>query len=662
MLRYILGVSLITVVIMIIRALTDGKMLRKHQYALWLLIPIYMIVSPFIKIGIPVSMPVPVIEEVVITEEQSNSNMVVSGGEGQVRPIENPGVKVINSETKADNSNRKPIDLNMLLKNIFYSVSISALATLVIYNAGFVLYCRHKRRYIDKDPISGLKIYDIRHRGTPFLLINKIYVDEEMEGLNEYIICHEACHYKHGDFWWIILRYLILALNWYNPFIWAAFILSGRDCELACDEEVIRMLGEGNSQEYATALLEIVDQRSKASFRFTVSTGMRGEYKTMKKRLLAIKHPAKKSYKALVLSLATILIFSGCATMNPTTAGSAAESSKETQNVQPETSDAETSGEKAISFTDNNTHIEKSIEYNGATLSINADIESIADKDLKKAKLTYDKDLLDKLNNEWVAQNYPDASKRPQVTCDLNDGIIDFTDYDKDINTWDGDSGEVIMKKGFVTDKTPLGMSTDATSAGNDAIGFIQAYSPFEYRIFNILAANDTQNNKGYYDVNLQAEYNGLPVALVKGVMRRDDVSDEAEAGHLCSIGFNIKVSKDGIFGFQGKSAMKTVDIKPVTNVVPFDNIADKCLEDMKIDIPADGNYGPGITVTDQKFEIVKVSVEYIPKNATFGDVELIPAWCCECVNSCISNGQLQTVTYYLAYSVETGELLVQYY
>ena len=317
MLRYILGVSLITVVIMIIRALTDGKMLRKHQYALWLLIPIYMIVSPFIKIGIPVSMPVPVIEEVVITEEQSNSNMVVSGGEGQVRPIENPGVKVINSETKADNSNRKPIDLNMLLKNIFYSVSISALATLVIYNAGFVLYCRHKRRYIDKDPISGLKIYDIRHRGTPFLLINKIYVDEEMEGLNEYIICHEACHYKHGDFWWIILRYLILALNWYNPFIWAAFILSGRDCELACDEEVIRMLGEGNSQEYATALLEIVDQRSKASFRFTVSTGMRGEYKTMKKRLLAIKHPAKKSYKALVLSLATILIFSGCATMEP---------------------------------------------------------------------------------------------------------------------------------------------------------------------------------------------------------------------------------------------------------------------------------------------------------------------------------------------------------
>ena len=317
MLRYILGVSLITVVIMIIRALTDGKMLRKHQYALWLLIPIYMIVSPFIKIGIPVSMPVPVIEEVVITEEQSNSNMVVSGGEGQVRPIENPGVKVINSETKADNSNRKPIDLNMLLKNIFYSVSISALATLVIYNAGFVLYCRHKRRYIDKDPISGLKIYDIRHRGTPFLLINKIYVDEEMEGLNEYIICHEACHYKHGDFWWIILRYLILALNWYNPFIWAAFILSGRDCELACDEEVIRMLGEGNSQEYATALLEIVDQRSKASFRFTVSTGMRGEYKTMKKRLLAIKQPAKKSYKALVLSLATILIFSGCATMEP---------------------------------------------------------------------------------------------------------------------------------------------------------------------------------------------------------------------------------------------------------------------------------------------------------------------------------------------------------
>ena len=68
MLRYIFGVSLITAVIMIVRALTDGKMLRKHQYALWLLILVFMIISPFIKIGIPVNMPVPVISDNISTD------------------------------------------------------------------------------------------------------------------------------------------------------------------------------------------------------------------------------------------------------------------------------------------------------------------------------------------------------------------------------------------------------------------------------------------------------------------------------------------------------------------------------------------------------------------------------------------------------------------
>jgi len=678
MLRYIIGVSLIAILIIVIRALSNGKIQKRQQYALWLAIPVYMLVAPFVKINVPVATEIrsflPV-KETVIAEAVTESNEVTEDVTEQgVPPVYNYGQPASQVSAIAKNdvtedqviqSNEAvtpPVDLRSVIQNTVLAVAVTMIAGIVVYNIGFVIHCKRRRSYVGRDPLSGLRIYSLGHKGTPFLLVNSIYVDRSSDRLSKYVICHEACHHKHGDFFWVILRYLVLALNWYNPVIWAVFVLSGRDCELACDEEVLKVYGIGAAKEYAQTLFGLLQSKSALHFGFTVSTGMRGGYKMMKKRIENIKSPARQQQKLLAGIVAVLLVFSGCATMNPTTAGSAAESSKETQNVQSETSDAETSGEKAISFTDNNTHIEKSIEYNGATLSINADIESIADKNLKKAKLTYDKDLLDKLNNEWVAQNYPDASKRPQVTCDLNDGIIDFTDYDKDINTWDGDSGEVIMKKGFVTDKTPLGMSTDATSAGNDAIGFIQAYSPFEYRIFNILAANDTQNNKGYYDVNLQAEYNGLPVALVKGVMRRDDVSDEAEAGHLCSIGFNIKVSKDGIFGFQGKSAMKTVDIKPVTNVVPFDNIADKCLEDMKIDIPADGNYGPGITVTDQKFEIVKVSVEYIPKNATFGDVELIPAWCCECVNSCISNGQLQTVTYYLAYSVETGELLVQYY
>ena len=53
MLRYIIGVSLITIGIIIVRALSNGKVLKKHQYAFWIVIPLYMILAPFIKFELP---------------------------------------------------------------------------------------------------------------------------------------------------------------------------------------------------------------------------------------------------------------------------------------------------------------------------------------------------------------------------------------------------------------------------------------------------------------------------------------------------------------------------------------------------------------------------------------------------------------------------------
>ena len=53
MLRYIIGVSLITIGIIVVRALSNGKVLKKHQYAFWIAIPLFMILAPFIKFDLP---------------------------------------------------------------------------------------------------------------------------------------------------------------------------------------------------------------------------------------------------------------------------------------------------------------------------------------------------------------------------------------------------------------------------------------------------------------------------------------------------------------------------------------------------------------------------------------------------------------------------------
>ena len=320
MLRYIIGISVLTIGIIILRALTDGKILRKHQYALWLAIPVFMVVSPFLRINIPVDALIPVKTEQVAVDENKSKGQDVSAAAEAYKTEEIAAFKMVREFAEVKKEALMKIDWPLVLRNASIVVSASLITALAVYNIGFIVYCKQKRKYISDDPSGKLKIYGIRQQETPFLLLKDIYVDGEDEGMNRYIICHEACHHKHGDQWWIILRYLVLALNWYNPVIWAAFILSGQDCEMACDEEVLRTLGEGSTEEYAQTLFGLVEQRSKANFGFKFSSMMRGEFTAMKKRLMSIKHPAEKSYKVFSLSLAAIMLFTGCVSMQPAAA------------------------------------------------------------------------------------------------------------------------------------------------------------------------------------------------------------------------------------------------------------------------------------------------------------------------------------------------------
>ena len=336
MLRYIIGVTLIAAAIMLIRRLADGRMLRKHQYAIWLLIPLYMLISPFLRIKvtvtdeisslIPEAFEKAVYENAYIDdavpfaelEKDDLPEVVFEQGEVQEQAED---TEFLSNTAAPDRIVRKHINTGTVLNCIYVSVTAAAVIVLTAYNAGFVIFCRRKRTYLGTDPKSGLKVYGISHRGVPFLLFNGIYVDPDPSRISEYAICHEACHFKHGDFVWVILRHLVLALNWYNPVIWAAFILSGRDCELACDEEVINVYGTDHAETYAEALVMQM-QRKSEFYRFTMTTGMRSGFKSMKRRIVSIKHPAKKSLKAIAMSLASLIVISGFAVLEPKAAES----------------------------------------------------------------------------------------------------------------------------------------------------------------------------------------------------------------------------------------------------------------------------------------------------------------------------------------------------
>ena len=339
MLRYIIGISVLTLGIIIVRALSNGKVLRKYQYAFWIAIPLYMILMPFVKIDVPVAdiwnniftsktetttydvtdndSPAVIVEDLQIENDAFVNQTNIPGDNIPVNETireqaQIPVNYVAVSKVKANESKK----IESILQNCCYFVSAILVVALIAYNIGFITYCKRKRKYIGKGPSSGLKIYSIKHKETPFLMFNKIYIDDSTENISEYIICHEACHYKHGDHLWVLIRYLVLFLNWYNPVIWAAFILSGRDCELACDEAVMKAYGSDSSKDYARTLLEMLQQQSGSPIFFTLSTGMKSGYKLMKKRIISIKKPADNSRKALALSMAVILFVTSCSFVN----------------------------------------------------------------------------------------------------------------------------------------------------------------------------------------------------------------------------------------------------------------------------------------------------------------------------------------------------------
>lgn len=72
-----------------------------------------------------------------------------------------------------------------------------------------------------------------------------------------YILAHERAHLARRDHWRKPIAFALLAVFWFQPVLWVAYILLCRDIEFACDERAVRAMGvELESKKlYATALL-----------------------------------------------------------------------------------------------------------------------------------------------------------------------------------------------------------------------------------------------------------------------------------------------------------------------------------------------------------------------------------------------------------------------
>lgn len=159
-------------------------------------------------------------------------------------------------------------------------------------------------------------IYESEFVDSPFVfgvVKPNIYLPMHMdEGTAAYVIAHEHAHLARRDHWWKVLGYLVLALHWFNPLVWVAYILFCRDIELACDEKVVKGLDGAARADYSQALLSCAAPK-RAVAACPLAFG-EGNIKTRVKSALHYKKPAFWVAAAAVLAVVIVAV---CFLTNP---------------------------------------------------------------------------------------------------------------------------------------------------------------------------------------------------------------------------------------------------------------------------------------------------------------------------------------------------------
>lgn len=155
----------------------------------------------------------------------------------------------------------------------------------------------------------------------------------------EYIILHEQHHIRRLDHIVKALAFLALCIHWFNPLVWLAFVLMGKDMEMSCDEAVIRKMGENVRADYSASLLALATGR-----RLIAGTPLafgEGDTKGRIRNLANWRKPAFWVILAAVAGCATLAV---CLLTNPM-GGDEPEGGEDGDRLPVETSEAGGSSE-----------------------------------------------------------------------------------------------------------------------------------------------------------------------------------------------------------------------------------------------------------------------------------------------------------------------------
>ena len=352
MAEILMSVTLLIGAILLLRYLTRGRISMKFRYVLWsivalrLLLPLSFGSSTFSVLNL-----VPVWPERSVGEAEAGAtsktdirnaiegwNSLVNNATdkaeygaaesagretGQVDVQQTGGQKTKQLLTKGHTENESTtregmgeleiMRIRTLIMGLWIFGAVGIGGCMLVNHLRLVRYLHRRRVEVPADELPGIwrkrvKVRRIRVflvKGLPgsCLVGRNIYMEPQIwqdKGRLRHVLAHEYAHFIQGDVFWAFLRSILCVVYWFYPLIWVAAYAARRDSELACDERVIRILGEKERIAYGRTLLDLFVNRGTAMRGAGAVLIVGGRGNSVKERISMIAAKKKNSRTAAV--------------------------------------------------------------------------------------------------------------------------------------------------------------------------------------------------------------------------------------------------------------------------------------------------------------------------------------------------------------------------
>ena len=234
-------------------------------------------------------------------------------------PTINSGISAINNAVNPIISQSNTpmagasVNLLQITIGIYEYIWIFGMIALALYTA--ISYWRLRRK-VDTAVRYKDNIFQSENVSFPFVLgiiKPRIYLPFKMNGQYlEHVVAHEQAHICRKDHWWKPLGFLLLMIHWFNPLMWLAYVLLCRDIELACDEKVIKELGNEQRGDYTQALVACSINR-----RMIAACPLAFGEVSVKERVKSVMNYKKPAFWVIIISVIVCVGIAVCFLTNP---------------------------------------------------------------------------------------------------------------------------------------------------------------------------------------------------------------------------------------------------------------------------------------------------------------------------------------------------------